>query len=187
MERGGGESRARQAAKRLLALLLAVLITVVVVLSRERLAAYAGLGYFGIFLITLLSSGTVVFPVPGLATVFAAGAIFNPILVGVMAGLGDAIGELTGYLAGYAGQEVVENQAVYTRFKEWMKRNGTFTIILLSAIPNPFFDLAGIAAGALRFPVPRFFLSCLLGKSIKDTMVALAGYYSLAFVERFIR
>ncbi|HAL61694.1 MAG TPA: hypothetical protein DCP08_04720 [Chloroflexi bacterium] len=187
MEEAVGESWARQAAKRLLALLLAVLITVVVVLSRERLAAYAGLGYFGIFLITLLSSATVVFPVPGLATVFAAGAVFNPILVGVMAGLGDAIGELTGYLAGYAGQEVIENQAVYTRFEEWMKRHGTLTIILLSAIPNPLFDLAGIAAGALRFPVTRFFLSCLLGKSVKDTMVALAGYYSLTFVERFIR
>jgi len=187
MEEALGESRARQAAKRLLAFLLAVLITVVVVLSHERLAAYAGLGYFGVFLITLLSSGTVVFPVPGLVTVFGAGAVFNPILIGVMAGLGDAIGELTGYLAGYAGQGVIEDQAVYTRFEGWMKRHGTLTIIFLSAIPNPVFDLAGIAAEALRFPVIRFFLSCLLGKSIKDTMVALAGYYSLTLVEGFIR
>lgn len=187
MEGAVGESRTCQAVKRLLAFLLAILVTAAVVLSRERLAAYAGLGYFGIFLITLLSSGTVVFPVPGLATVFGAGAVFNPILVGAIAGLGDAVGELTGYLAGYAGQGVIEDQAIYQRFEGWMKRHGTITIIILSAIPNPLFDLAGIAAGALRFSVTRFFLSCLLGKSIKDTIIALAGYYSLTLVERLVR
>ncbi len=187
MEEAWGESRIRVVVKRLLALLLAVTVATVLFLFRQRIVEYAGVGYFGVFVVTLLASATVVLPVPGLATVFGAGAVFNPILVGVMAGLGDAIGELTGYLAGYAGQEVIENQAMYIRFEEWMRRHGALTIILLSAIPNPLFDLAGIAAGALRFSVTRFFLSCLLGKSIKDIMVALAGYYSLTFVERFIR
>ncbi|MGB5932407.1 MAG: VTT domain-containing protein [Anaerolineae bacterium] len=187
MEEALGESRIRVVVKRLLALLLAVTVTAVLFLFRQRIAESAGVGYFGVFVVTLLSSATVVLPVPGLAAVFAVGGILNPLRVGLIAGLGDALGELTGYVAGYAGQGVIENQAVYTRFEEWMKRHGTLTIILLSLIPNPLFDLAGIAAGALRFPVTRFFLSCLLGKSIKDTMVALAGYYSLTFVERFIR
>ncbi len=182
-----GESRIRVIVKRLLALLLAVAVTTVLFLFRQRIAEYESGGYVGVFVITLLASATVVLPVPGIATVFAVGGILNPLLVGLIAGLGDALGESTGYLAGYAGQGVIENQAVYTRFERWMKRHGTLTIIILSAIPNPLFDLAGIAAGALRFPVARFFLSCLLGKSIKDTMVALAGYYSLTFVERFIR
>jgi len=187
MEGALGESRIRVVVKRLLALLLAVTVTAVLFLFRQRIGEYAGAGYFGVFVVTLLASATVVFPVPGLATVLAMGGILNPLLIGLIAGLGDALGELTGYLAGYAGQEMIENQAVYIRFEKWMKRRGTLTIILLSAIPNPLFDLAGIAAGALRFPVTRFFLSCFLGKSIKDTMVALAGYYSLTFVERFIR
>jgi len=187
MEGALGKPRVRAVVKRVFALLLAVTVTTVLFLFRQRIAEYAVASYFGVFIVTLLASATVVLPVPGLAAVFAVGGILNPLLVGLIAGLGDALGELTGYLAGYAGQGVIENQRVYTRFEEWMKRHGTFTIILLSAIPNPLFDLAGIAAGALRFPVARFFFSCLLGKSIKDIMVALAGYYSLTFLQRFIR
>jgi uncharacterized membrane protein YdjX (TVP38/TMEM64 family) len=50
---------------------------------------------------------------------------------------------------------------------------------VLSAIPNPFFDLAGIAAGASGFPGKRFFLAAWIGKTIKDVTIALAGCYSL--------
>ncbi len=167
--------------QRLAALLIVVLITVTILLVRDRLAQYERYGYLGIFITTLLGSATVILPVPGLAIVYVGGSIWNPILVGLVAGLGDAIGEATGYLTGYAGQGLIEKQSLYIRFENWMRRNGFFTILILSAIPNPFFDLAGIAAGASRFPGRWFFLAAWIGKTLKDVIFALAGYYSLSF------
>jgi len=66
------------------------------------------------------------------------------------------------------------------------QRNGALTVFVLSAIPNPFFDLAGIAAGVLRYPIARFLLFCWLGKTIKTVAFAFAGAYSITFFERFL-
>jgi uncharacterized membrane protein YdjX (TVP38/TMEM64 family) len=167
--------------QRLAALLIVVLITIVLLLVRDWLAQYERYGYVGVFITTLIGSATVILPVPGLAIVYVGGSIWNPILVGLVSGLGDAIGEATGYLTGYAGQALVENQGLYIRFENWMQRHGFLTILFLSAVPNPFFDLAGIAAGASGFPGRRFFLATWIGKTVKDVTIALAGYHSIAF------
>ena len=53
------------------------------------------------------------------------------------------------------------------------------TILVLSAIPNPFFDLAGAAAGALKMPLPKFLLWCWIGETIKMLIFAYAGASSL--------
>ena len=161
------------------AVLIVVVITVVVLLFRGEIAEYEKYGYLGVFLTALVASATVVLPVPGLAIVYVAGSVWNPILVGLAAGLGDAIGEATGYLAGYAGQGLIEDATIYRYFENWMRRNGVLTIFFLSAIPNPFFDLAGIAAGASGFPPKWFFLAAWMGKTIKNVAVALAGCYSI--------
>jgi len=154
---------------------LAVAITLAIVLFRDELARFEHYGYPGVFLISLLGNATVILPAPSLAVVFGMGGVLNPFLVGLVAGVGEALGELTGYLAGYGGQAVVEDWQMSDRLERWMRRNGSATIFVLSAIPNPFFDLAGIAAGALRFPLERFLLSCWVGKTIKTTFFAFVG------------
>ena len=82
---------------------------------------------------------------------------------------------MTGYLAGYSGRAVVENRDNYERIVRWMHRYGLWVILVLSVVPNPLFDLAGIAAGALKVPIPRFLLVCWVGKTIKATLFALGG------------
>ncbi|KKL08822.1 hypothetical protein LCGC14_2572030, partial [marine sediment metagenome] len=59
--------------------------------------------------------------------------------------------------------------------QRWMERRGTLTMFLLSIFPNPLFDLAGVAAGAVRMPIRRFFPAVLAGKVIKDTYLAAIG------------
>jgi uncharacterized membrane protein YdjX (TVP38/TMEM64 family) len=175
------EARSRRTVRlqRVGALLLVILITLLALSFRDRLVQYERYGYLGVFFTMLVGSATVVLPVPGLALVYVGGSLWNPLVVGLVAGLGDAIGEATGYLAGYAGQGLVEDFGLYRRFESWMRRNGFLTILFLSAIPNPFFDLAGIAAGASGFSGKRFFLATYIGKTIKDVAVALAGFYSI--------
>jgi len=161
-------------------------ITLAIFLLRQRLARLGAYGYPGIFLVSLSSSATIILPVPGLAVVFGMGGVLNPFLVGLAAGMGDALGELTGYMAGYGGRAVVEDREMYERLESWMRRNGAATIFVLSAVPNPIFDLAGIAAGVLRFPLERFLLSCWVGKTIKATAFALAGAQFMDIIQRLL-
>jgi membrane protein YqaA with SNARE-associated domain len=145
---------------RILALAVVIGITVYIYSIREHVEEFAAYGYPGIFLIALMANATVFLPAPGVAVVFAMGSIFNPLGVALAAGTGGAIGELSGYLAGFSGQAIVENTQIYNRISPWVQKYGVWAILVLSAIPNPFFDLAGIAAGVAKIPVWKFLLFC---------------------------
>ena len=110
------------------------------------------------------------------------GGVFNPLIVGIVAGAGAAIGELSGYMAGFSGQTVAERTKIYGRIEGWMQRYGMLTIFVLAAIPNPFFDLAGMSAGALKMPLHKFLIACLFGKIIKMLIFAYAGAYSISWL-----
>jgi membrane protein DedA with SNARE-associated domain len=181
-----GSSRFLKNILRLLALFAVVAITLYVYSIRERVEEFAGFGYPGIFLIALLANATILLPAPGVALIYAMGAIFNPIGVGLAAGAGGTIGELSGYLAGFSGQAVVERMDVYNRVRPWVDKYGGWAILVLSAIPNPFFDVAGIAAGIAKMPVPTFLLFTGVGQLIKMTLFALAGHYSISWLSNFI-
>jgi membrane protein DedA with SNARE-associated domain len=168
-------------------LLFVMGLTLYIYAIRDRAEALAQYGYPGIFLLSLLAYATIILPAPGLAIVFAAGGVFSPVGVGLAAGAGAALGELSGYLAGFSGQAVIENRKMYDRLEGWMKRYGPLTIAVLAFIPSPFFDLAGIAAGALKMPVLRFLLWCAAGQVLKMLAVAYAGAYSVDWVMRWFQ
>jgi uncharacterized membrane protein YdjX (TVP38/TMEM64 family) len=146
-------------------------------------------GYPGIFFLAMAGSATLVLPTPANVAVFSGGVVLDPVLgipapllVGLIAGLGDAIGEFSGYALGYAGTDLVRHRRLYLRFEGWMRRRGMLTIFLLCTFPNPFFDLAGAAAGATRMPAGRFFIAALGGKVIKDLFLAYGGTFSIGLV-----
>jgi uncharacterized membrane protein YdjX (TVP38/TMEM64 family) len=172
-------SSQRQTLARILALLAVIAISVYVFSIRNDAAKLAVYGYPGIFVLAFLSYATVLLPAPGVAVVFTMGAVFNPIGVALAAGAGAALGELSGYLAGYSGQAVAEHAAIYDRLTRWMGKNGSLTVLLLSAVPNPFFDLAGVAAGALKMPLSRFLFWVWIGETVKMFLFATAGSSSL--------
>lgn len=159
-----------------LAILVALAATIY---FRDRLQELEQYGYAAVFLVGLVSNATVVLPVPGLAISSVMGGVFNPWIVGLVGGLGQALGELTGYMAGYSGQTLVDGNPTYNRLTRWMQRYGTWTIFVLALIPNPVFDLGGMAAGTLRFPLLKFLVACAAGKVIKNVIFALAGYYGI--------
>ena len=140
-------------------------------------------GYGGLFVINLIGAASILLPSPAGASVLGGGALLADFLgvpafvwVGLVAGTGEAIGEFSGYAAGYGGRLIIADRPAYARIYNWMERRGTLTMFLMSLFPNPLFDIAGLAAGAVRMPVRRFFFSVLAGKVIKDTwMAGLAG------------
>ena len=169
----------RLKAARILALLFVVGLTIFLYLNRDQVRQLEGLGYPGIFLISMLTNATLILPLPGVLITSAMGAVFNPFWVAVAAGSGAALGEISGYLAGFSGQGVVERTKWSDRFEAWMRKYGPITILVLSFVPNPVFDVAGITAGALKMPLPKFLIFCWLGKVLKMMAFAYGGSFLL--------
>jgi membrane protein YqaA with SNARE-associated domain len=167
---------------RLLALAGVIAITISVYSIRNRAASLALYGYPGIFLLSVLANATVILPAPGLALTFAMGAIFNPYGVALAAGAGATLGELTGYLAGLSGQGAADRLRLYEKLKSWTIRYGGWTILLLALVPNPIFDLAGAAAGALKMPLHKFLFWTWIGKTLKMGLFAYAGANSVTWL-----
>ncbi len=172
---------------RVIALIVVIAITVYIFSIRDRIAEFERYGYLGVFVVALLANATVLIPAPGVAIISAMGSVFNPLGVGLAAGTGGAIGELSGYLAGFSGQAIAENTQVYSRIKPWVEKYGGWAILVLSAIPNPFFDAAGIAAGIVKMPLRTFLLSVWIGQLIKMTFFAYAGQSSYQAIENYLK
>ena len=144
---------------------------------------WKALGYPGVFFLSLLASGGMVFPIPSLAaTCGAAGLDLNLIIVGVLAGLGETLGELVGYSIGFGGQSVVQRRRIYKRARTWMIRLGIGVLLIISIIPNPIFDFVGIAAGALRYPMKRFLITVWVGKTLKGLIIAHVCFWIVEWI-----
>ena len=166
----------------LLSFLLVIVITVLLFLYREEVATVGNWGYLGAFLIGLVSNATVVLPMPGLLLLFTLGATFNPVLVGLTGAAGGAIGELSGYILGYSGHGFIKNYKLYVKAEGWMKRWGSAALFVFALAPVLPIDIAGIAAGAIRFPVWKFLVACFAGKAVLYICLTLAtswGWHSI--------
>ena len=164
---------------RFLALLFAVGLSALIIVFRHNIANLGGLGYLSAFLISAIACATIVFPVPHWAMIIALGAALNPYWIGIVSGLGGTLGEMNGYILGYGGRIAVERTRSYQRVEGLMKRWGGPIIFVLALVPNPLFDLAGIAAGTARFPLWKFILYGAMGRIIKHIGYALAGSWGL--------
>ena len=151
---------------------------------QEFFLQLSNLGYFGIFLISLIGSSTIIFPLPASTFVFMAAAVLNPLLLGVVAGTGAALGELVGYIFGRAGRKIgqkkFEKELDKAR-KMFEKYGGFLALIIFAATPLPD-DVAGIIAGLLKYDVKRFFIAVSIGKIIFHLVLAYGGYYGINWI-----
>ncbi|MBS3068981.1 VTT domain-containing protein [Candidatus Micrarchaeota archaeon] len=164
-------------AKSILALVFALAITLAAFELSKNVEALRAWGYVGVFFIALISSATMFLPAPGFAIIFGMSAFLNPLGVGVLAGIGSSFGELTSYLVGYSGSGKIKRTKIYAQHKIALQKYGMPAIFVLSALPNPVLDLAGIAAGAMRMPVWKFLLATMAGKILKYLAIAYTGFY----------
>jgi len=183
-EKQAGAKKKGWLSQRLVPILILLLVIAIMVSALYFYKAYPSridelkaYGYLGTFLISLVLNATVILPVGTFAVVATLGATLpSATLVGLVAGVGAAIGEITGYMAGYSGRSIVQRQKIYARLEGWVKKWGALAIFILAIVPF-LFDLAGMAAGALRLPFWKFFLACWLGRTILYIGMAWAGVW----------
>jgi membrane protein DedA with SNARE-associated domain len=68
-----------------------------------------------------------------------------------------------------------------------MERFGVWVIFVMSLIPNPVFDIAGITAGMMRIPFWMFLIAAWAGNVLKATLVALACAGTMALLDPVIQ
>lgn len=154
---------------------------------------FGQLGYGGVFLANLASTGTLFVPVPGLtaaaqALIPSSAQTLSPFWVGVLGGLGMAIGEVTAYVAGMAASLIAKEEdikppsrlkPIIDRILGWvnwlMSRYGMPTLFTLSLVPNPLFEVAGWTAGGTRYPFWKFMASVTPGKICRGLLLAYVG------------
>ena len=175
----GEEKRLKKRVISFLMLFLVVAITIALFLlfqnNPDKIKEFENYGYPGAFLISLVSSATIILPTPGLLLLIALGAAFNPVLVGLVGAVGGTVGEITGYVLGHSGRGLTQRNKLFVKAEGWMKRGGFVTIFLFSLLPFLPVDIVGILAGALRFPIWKFLLACFFGKAILYVVMVQTG------------
>ena len=163
-----------------LSLVGTVILTVGLVLIPFDASRFGNASYGALFIITLLTNATVILPAPGIAAVMQFAKTLNPLLVGVVAGIAAGLGESTGWLMGRSSRDLtqLDKTATGRRVVSWVQRRGTLTVFVLAAIPLPVIDLAGLAAGAMGMPWWRYVGACMLGKTVRFTLVAYLVQYA---------
>ena len=148
---GSRRSFLKENGQYLISILGSILITAAILLAPLVLpidyAQLGDFGYLGVFLTTLLSSATIIIPSPTLAAAYIGGRFLFPPLVGLIAGVGATLGEMSGYMAGYGSSALASRSRYYEPVRRFVARYGLLAIFVLALIPNPLFDMAGIAAG----------------------------------------
>ncbi len=157
-----------------LGILAAVIAAIAAALLLRGNFGTAQVGYGAVALSALVASAGLVIPVPALATACATAIYLNPFLVGIIAGTAESAGELSGYYLGYTGRDVLSRSRLYQRLESWMRRRGWLLLFVVSLVPNPIFDVVGIAAGALRYPIWGFLAVVWVGKVLKFLAFAYA-------------
>ena len=158
--------------------LASIVLALILIEFGELLESLGNWGYVGVAAVEFGNSAMVAIPTPSYLYTFSMGAILNPFVVGIIGGTFATLGELIGYYLGRRGSAILPEGPRIERFKTWTSRWGTVTLFWFALLPVPF-DIAGIWAGAANYPLVRFVPPVLLGKSIKITMIALAGYFGM--------
>ncbi|MFC2009405.1 YqaA family protein [Chloroflexota bacterium] len=154
--------------------------------KKEFIPKYADYAYPAIFIITLLSSFSIVFPVPGtvLWVLLVKHLELNFVFAAIIASIGGTLGEITGYYLGYAGRAVIapEQLAKYQTAERWIQRYGGWAIFLFAFFPFLIFDFIGIAAGVFKYPLRKFLLFALAGRFPRSLIEAYVGVAILNWV-----
>ena len=144
-------------------------------------------GYIGIFLISLIGSTTIIFPLPSFFLIFTFGGILNPVLVALFAAIGSAIGESTSYILGLGGKELLEKKykKQLNSLKKAFDKYGSFIwIIIFTITPFPT-DVVGIFSGIIKYNFRKYFLAMFIGKFILYLLIAIAGFFSIHWILEF--
>jgi len=140
-------------------------------------------GYLGAFLVCTLGNISIFIPIPFAIIVYAFGSTLNPLLLGLVSGLGSTIGEMVSYFLGWGGRKMIESRygSRLDAAKRLIDRYGALSVFLFALLPLPD-DLLLIPLGMMRYDLKKTFIALLLGKTLMCIFLAYAGAFSFSYL-----
>lgn len=141
--------------------------------------------YFGIFLISLIGSMSIFFPIPYTVVIFTVAPFFDPILIALASGAGSAIGEFSGYMLGLGGRKIISEkrkrqmEALVKIFGKY----GFIAIFLFALTPLPD-DLLFIPLGIMHYNLLKAFIPAMVGKICMSLIIAYSSSYAITIIEQ---
>jgi membrane protein YqaA with SNARE-associated domain len=125
--------------------------------------------YIGVFSISIFGNFTIIFPVPYTIALIVISAVIpgvNPILLGIVGGLGASIGETTAWLIGRGSKGVIGDSENIQRMKNYVEKGwAPFLIFIFAATPLPD-DAFLIVLGLAQYSILKALVYCFFGKFI---------------------
>lgn len=150
------------------------------------------LGYIGAFISGLIGTSSLMISIlPPQVVVFILSDPtlgFNPLLIGVAAGIGAGVGQYTHYYIGEGGRYVIP-QKYRERIDRWkpkFEKYGAILIFLFAATPLSPDDLVWIPLGMMKYPKKRALAASITGKTVMLVAFAYGGYYGLNAIRRWL-
>jgi membrane protein YqaA with SNARE-associated domain len=144
-------------------------------------------GYIGAFVSSVVGNATVLIIFPYTAIIFVLAAFgLNPILLGVVTGLGSMVGELVSYIVARTGSNVFAKKrpASYEAVRSIVERRPRLIPTLLfifAVLPLPD-DLLLIPLGIVRYSIWRIVGPMLLGKTLAALVITYTGRQANALI-----
>ena len=179
------QNRKRQIMQSVCGLTIVALVMAAAFLYKEKIENLAATGYLGVFIACFAATSTILLPAPGILVVIQYAQILNPLLVVFIGGIGTALGEMGGYVLGRIGNAIVQVDTTGKIFLLFRKHPKAM-VFLFSLIPFPVFDVVGIGAGMTKMNPISFWLSCLLGKTIKMEIYVLLFSYAVDYLHTIL-
>jgi membrane protein YqaA with SNARE-associated domain len=125
--------------------------------------------YLGVFIISIFGNFTIIFPVPYTIALIVISAIIpgvNPILLGIVGGIGASIGETTAWLVGKGSKGVIGDSESIQRMKNYVEKGwAPFLIFIFAATPLPD-DAFLIVLGLAQYSIIKALIFCFIGKFV---------------------
>jgi len=138
------------------------------------------LGLLGVFLASFVGHLSIVMKdIIFIPVLLYVANFWNPLLLGLMGGLGGGLGELGAYLMGRGIGRFAADKEKTIKLPKWAKKLGLFGVLLFSLTPLPDTPVL-MLLGTTHFPILTVLALEILGKTILYTGVAVVGemFYS---------
>ncbi len=143
-------------------------------------------GYIGVFFLSLIGSIVPFLPLPYLFLVVVLSAKLDPLLLGLLAGLGGSLGKMSSYALGRFGYRLLgeTRKKKMSALRRLINRFGAVGIFVFALTPLPD-DVLYIPIGITGYSFRRFMIASMAGKVILAIGVAYLGRAYLHFFHAF--
>lgn len=146
--------------------------------------------YLAVFITSFISSSSILIPIlpfPGYFPVLVGVGIgLDPLIAGLLGGIGTVLGDLLGYLVGMGGSATIEKfekkaPKFLKRFERFYSHIGFWVVLAFAFLPLPF-DIIGVLSGVSKYNFKRFLLALTIGRVVRTLLIAYGGFYAIPFI-----